>query len=1062
MSRLPIRLATMLGAAALAAATSAIWAGGAQAQTRADLIPLGRSGASGAVCEAVRNYDDALVQAAGRRGWDIHCRGWDVNLGHIYVLPNGEAEKAWGQALAGRATCVEPKAEAIAGLGAVQRRACHAAGSNATYVAYGAKKGSGQIVAEGASQIADVLETGLKVVSGAAKPPASAEVQTSAASAEIAADFGGSAGGLARAQQAAASDPARLRARAYVQNNEWRFEQAETDFQALVADAQGRNAPSREQGEAMLNLALNISNNGRFAEADRLFAEAQAQVDLANDPLLSARADGYRALHLRNQGKFDQAIAAARAAIQAEQRARVARGITDKGPTVTRTATGDVAIGGDLARALNTRSGPGALSGATVPLSDELLIQDAQSYEVIGSSLAAQGDAAGAREPLAQASRLLAASEADGALNVWLRSRVEADLAELDLDAGRPAQAADRFATSIQILRVRHAGTAAEGGLLLQLGQAQMAAGRDDAALESFGRAFALFQSQRGSLGASADASAPYFDLLLKKIDADPAHADDYKARFFAASETVVSNATAQTVSKLAARVASGDGAITGLVRGLDDTKRELRATEARIANLQAQGGYAGEAKTALDAQLKSLQQQSDTLEAQLLAANPRYAQLVAATAALPDLQKALRHDEAYLKVILLGGRGYGMVVTPTAARPYRIALSRAQAASDVRAIRAPFEAEGGLPAFDVARSYALFQKLAGPAKAEIAAARHLIYEPDGALIALPVATLVMDDPAAILAATPAGKEVDYRKVTWLGARLDSSLVLSAPSFLQSRAFSPSRARQAFLAFADPASAKSDPRAFSSVLKRSANVVGAGASAANICEGTRQALLRLPELPDTAEEVRKVGATLSANPNEIVIGKTFTDEAVRNRRDLNDYKVVYFATHGLLPQPSACLPEPALVTSVGAGADSDGLLDASEILDLKLDADLVVLSACDTGGAGSDAADLTGLQGGGEALGGLTRAVIYAGGRALVVSHWSVDSAATVRLMTGLFSSRAPSEAEALQQAQAVLQKSAEWSHPYFWAPFTIVGDGARAMPTASAQAASRPTAGAH
>ncbi|MBS0360768.1 MAG: CHAT domain-containing protein [Proteobacteria bacterium] len=1048
MSRLRINLAALAatGGAALTALSF-----GAHAQTRADLIPLGRSSSSGAVCEAVRNYDDALVQAAGRRGWDVRCRGWDVNLGHIYVLPNGDAEKAWGQALATRATCVEPKSASIAGLGGVQRRACHATGSNATYVTYGARKGSNLIVAEGASQIADVLETGVKVVAGAEKPPKAAEVQTSAASAEIAADFGGTSGGLARAQQAAAADPARLRARAYVQNNEWRFEQAETDFQALVSDAKARNASPREQGEAMLNLALNISNNGRFAEADRWFAEAQAQVDRAADPFLSAQAYGYKALHLRNQGRFEQAAAAGRAALQAGQQVRASRGMTDKGPTVTRTSTGEVAIGGDLARALNTRMTGGLMSGSSISLSDQLLIADAQSWEVIGSSLAAEGDVAGAREPLAQAERLILQGEANGALNVWLHARIEADFADLDLAGAQPAAAAQRLNAAIQILRTRHAGTATEGGLLLQLGRAQMAAGRDDEALASFGRAFALFQGQRGSLGASADDAAPYFDLLLKKIAADPAHADDYRGRFFSASETVVSNATAQTVSKLAARVASGDGAVTGLVRALDDTKRELRATEARVANLQALGNYAGEAKTQLDAQLKTLQTQSDTLEAQLLAANPRYAQLVAATAALPDLQKALRKDEVYLKVILLGGRGYGMLVSQTAAKPYRIELSRQQAASEVRAIRAPFESDNGLPPFDVARAYGLFQKLAGPVKADIAAARHLIYEPDGALIALPAATLVMDDPAAVLAAAPAGKDPDYRKVAWLGARLDSSLVLSAPSFLQSRAFTPSRARQPFLAFADPASAKSDPRAFSSVLKRSANIVGAAAASTNVCEGTRQALLRLPELPDTADEVRKVGATMNASANDILIGKTFTDEAVRERPDLNDYKVLYFATHGLLPQPSACLPEPALVTSVGSGADSDGLLDASEILDLKLDADLVVLSACDTGGAGSDATDITGLQGGGEALGGLTRAVIYAGGRALVVSHWSVDSAATVRLMTGLFSSQASSEAEALQQAQATLQKSPEWSHPFFWAPFTIVGDGARAMPNAAA-----------
>jgi CHAT domain-containing protein len=209
----------------------------------------------------------------------------------------------------------------------------------------------------------------------------------------------------------------------------------------------------------------------------------------------------------------------------------------------------------------------------------------------------------------------------------------------------------------------------------------------------------------------------------------------------------------------------------------------------------------------------------------------------------------------------------------------------------------------------------------------------------------------------------------------------------------------------------------------------------------------------MPALPDTADEVRAVAASVGgASPNDIVVGAGFTDDSLRARTDLSDYKVLYFATHGLLPQPSACLPEPALMTSVGGG-DSDGLLDSSEILDLKLDADLVVLSACDTGGGGGDSAT-TGLQGGGEALGGLTRAVIYAGGRSLIVSHWSVDSAATVKLMTGMFASGAPSKALALTQSQIMLQQAEEFSHPYYWAPFTIVGDGSRPLPAGAARAA--------
>ena len=266
---------------------------------------------------------------------------------------------------------------------------------------------------------------------------------------------------------------------------------------------------------------------------------------------------------------------------------------------------------------------------------------------------------------------------------------------------------------------------------------------------------------------------------------------------------------------------------------------------------------------------------------------------------------------------------------------------------------------------------------------------------------------------------------------------------------MQSRAFAPSRATQNFLGFADPATpTRADARAYASVVRRSVSL-RAERDLSNVCENTRLALLQMPPLPDTADEVRAVGASIGgASSEDIVIGGAFTDRAVKDRRDLSDYKVLYFATHGLLPQPSACLPEPALMTSVGIG-DSDGLLDTSEILDLKLDADLVVLSACDTGGAGGDSST-TGLQGGGEALGGLTRAVIYAGGRSLIVSHWSVDLNATVRLMTGMFAAGAATKAQSLTQSQVALQQSEQFSHPYFWAPFTLVGDGSRPMPNAA------------
>jgi tetratricopeptide (TPR) repeat protein len=360
-------------------------------------------------------------------------------------------------------------------------------------------------------------------------------------------------------------------------------------------------------GEALLNLALNVSNNGRFAEADRLFRDADIQVEAANDPLWPPRRAPTSALHLRNAGRFAEAVTAGQSALRASDQARAARGLGASGPMV---AQGRQRRRRHRRRPVGSAQHPpgrprraGRQQGLAA---DRLVVQDAQALEVVGSSLGAQGDRAGAREALNRAARLLTAAEVNGALNVWLRARIEADLAQIDLDSGQAAAAAARYAEAVKVIRLRHAGTAAEGGLLLDLGRAQIAAKQEDAALATYQRAFDLFQQQRGALGASADDAAPYFDLLLARMASDPGKADDYRGRFFSAAESVVSNATAQTVSKLAARVASGDSAVTGLVRALDDTRRELRATEAQAAQLQGQNAYVGQDRTDIETRLKT------------------------------------------------------------------------------------------------------------------------------------------------------------------------------------------------------------------------------------------------------------------------------------------------------------------------------------------------------------------------------------------------------------------------------------------------------------------------
>jgi CHAT domain-containing protein len=157
---------------------------------------------------------------------------------------------------------------------------------------------------------------------------------------------------------------------------------------------------------------------------------------------------------------------------------------------------------------------------------------------------------------------------------------------------------------------------------------------------------------------------------------------------------------------------------------------------------------------------------------------------------------------------------------------------------------------------------------------------------------------------------------------------------------------------------------------------------------------------------------------------------------------------LHFATHGLVtaPQPE-CPPRPALLTSFDVGEGSDGLLSFAEIFGLRIDADLVILSACDTAGSATIGATReAGVTSGGEfALDGLVRAFVGAGGRTVLASHWPVpdDFDATGRLIGGLFAEDGRATGEALRQSQVGLMDSAETSHPFYWSAFAVVGDGA-------------------
>jgi CHAT domain-containing protein len=206
----------------------------------------------------------------------------------------------------------------------------------------------------------------------------------------------------------------------------------------------------------------------------------------------------------------------------------------------------------------------------------------------------------------------------------------------------------------------------------------------------------------------------------------------------------------------------------------------------------------------------------------------------------------------------------------------------------------------------------------------------------------------------------------------------------------------------------------------------------------------------LPRLADTAEELQAIALALRVNPaTTLRLGKD-ANETIVKTTDLSRFKIVAFATHGLASGELKGLTQPALALTapIVAGIDGDGLLTMAEILQLKLDADWVILSACNTGAG----------QGiGSEAASGLGRAFFYAGTRAILLTNWSVHSESAKELVTGLFQRYADdpaiTRAEALRQSMMALMDGPgylgangktefAYAHPFFWAPYTIIGDG--------------------
>ena len=544
-------------------------------------------------------------------------------------------------------------------------------------------------------------------------------------------------------------------------------------------------------------------------------------------------------------------------------------------------------------------------------------------------------------------------------------------------------------------------------------------------------------------------------------------------ATAFRVADAVRGQAVQRAVAAAAARATVSDPTLADAIRRQQDTERqaeglnEVLASDLALPPDQRDQGAVDELRTDVD----QLQKSATDLSAEITRKFPEYAKLLnPPPAAVEDVQKALQPGEALFAAFVGQNHVYVWAVPKLGGVAFAVSpLSSSDIGKSVAALRKSLDPDaataGDIPVFDVATAYKLYAGLLEPVKPGWQGAKNLLIVTNGALGQIPFELLATQNvkPPADQNGQPLFS--GYKAVPWLIRDIAITELPSVTSLTTLRATPAAKGdRKPFIGFGDPwFSKKEEAQAIAQQgMQLALQVAGGGIVAmrkapvhlrsAPKTEGINTAELgELPRLPDTADEVREVAEALKADPaKDVYLGAQANEQVVRTV-DLNDRRVIMFATHGLIPGDLDGLTEPALALSAPdvAKVPGNGLLTVSKILGLRLNADWVVLSACNTaagGGAGADA------------VSGLGLAFFYAGTRALLVSNWPVETTSARILTTDMFKREASTpgitRAEALRQAMLSLidgpgfidpasQKPVySYAHPIFWAPFSLVGDG--------------------
>lgn len=498
-------------------------------------------------------------------------------------------------------------------------------------------------------------------------------------------------------------------------------------------------------------------------------------------------------------------------------------------------------------------------------------------------------------------------------------------------------------------------------------------------------------------------------------------------------------------IQDAAIRAGLNDPELSEMVRMDQDSARELEALYRLLAKQGEEGSLLEAVATKIRARVHEINGFREDIRKKIKVRRPDFAALVAPEpVSLKDIRNGLGPNEVFMSIHPLRQGFLSFAFDKVSISHSQVQLSGEEVAHLVLNIRKTLDvADKGrrAPAFDLVSSRSLYEAFIKPHQKVISRNKSLVVSTVGALSQIPFSVLTT--------AQWAGK--DYSEAPWLAKDVSISYSPSPSAWLSIKKLSATKAGNLpLLAWGDPSyKMKSSDKEKYDNLHQSKSTRTVTIDRPSLLRDLTQPIVdvviyeNLPPLPETRDEVLELAQVLGADRfNDLILGPQATRESVLSASQsghLAKRSVVVFATHGLIAGDLPKLTQPALAMASSGNPEESPLLTLDDVLSLKLNADWVVLSACNTAAADGRA---------GEALSGLARGFFYAGSRSLLVTHWSVESRSATLLTTETFKAYKANplltRADALNKALLSVMKNPEYRHPAFWAPYVLVGEGGR------------------